>query len=216
MFRAWASSWPEIIPRANAIDFSSAPPNLTTLGNNSLFTHWRPKAHFIAPNSWMNDPMTLWYKADGQGGGKFKASYQAHPHHVQWGNISQASAASDDLIHWKDVPSWKDDRLTLYPSQPNDRLGVFDGTVIPKGYKGFPTVIYTGVKYLPTGWTIPYTPGTETQNLAWTEDDGVTWKKLETNPSWEWLFQSTTIERLTASNPGVPVPPTTFNGTRPM
>jgi hypothetical protein len=80
---ASADSWPKIVPRAGGIDFSTAPPNLTTLGNNSLFTHWRPKAHFIAPNSWMNDPMTLWYKADGQGGGKFKASYQAHPNHVQ-------------------------------------------------------------------------------------------------------------------------------------
>ncbi|KAG8903154.1 hypothetical protein FRC01_009309, partial [Tulasnella sp. 417] len=237
------------VPRDGGIDFSSAPPNLTTLANNTLFTYWRPKAHFIAPNSWMNDPMTLWYKADGQGGGKFKASYQAHPNHVQWGNISQASAASDDLIHWRDVPSWKDDRLTLVesfllsrlrmsriqltkpktsqsPSQPNDRLGVFDGTMISKGYKGFPTIIYTGVKYLPTGWTIPYTPGTETQNLAWTEDGGVTWQKLETNPviggppegmnitAWRdpWLFQSPTLERLTASNPGTPTPGTTFNG----
>lgn len=224
------TAWPEILPRKDGIDFSSAPPNLTTLGNNSLFTHWRPKAHFIAPNSWMNDPMTLWYKPDGEGGGKFKASYQAHPNHVQWGNISQASAVSDDLIHWKDVPSWKEDRLTLYPSQPNDRLGVFDGTMIPdKGYKGFPTLIYTGVKYLPTGWTIPYTPGTETQNLAWTEDGGVTWKKLESNPVIggppegmnitafrdPWLFQSPTLERLTASNPGTPTPPTTFNGTAP-
>ncbi|KAG8959882.1 hypothetical protein FRC00_001162 [Tulasnella sp. 408] len=197
-----------LVSRADGIDFTSAPPNLTTLANNTLFTYWRPKAHFIAPNSWMNDPMTLWYKADGEGGGKFKASYQAHPNHVQWGNISQASAASDDLIHWKDVPSWKDDRLTL-------------------GYKGFPTIIYTGVKYLPTGWTIPYTPGTETQNLAWTEDGGVTWHKLKTNPVIggppegmnitafrdPWLFQSPTLERLTASNPGTPTPPTTFNGT---
>ncbi|KAG8975448.1 hypothetical protein FRC05_005778 [Tulasnella sp. 425] len=223
-----APSWADLMmPRADGIDFSSAPPNLTTLANNTLFTHWRPKAHFIAPNSWMNDPMTLWYKADGQGGGKFKASYQAHPNHVQWGNISQASAVSDDLIHWKDVPSWKEDRLTLYPSQPNDHLGVFDGTM--KGYKGFPTLIYTGVKHLPTGWTIPYTPGTESQNLAWTEDGGVTWHKLETNPviggppegmnitAWRdpWLFQSPTLERLTASNQGTPTPPTTFNGTAP-
>jgi hypothetical protein len=82
---ASADSWPGIVPRADGIDFSTAPPDLTTLGNNSLFTHWRPKAHFIAPNSWMNDPMTLWYKADGQGGGKFKASYQAHPNHLQVG-----------------------------------------------------------------------------------------------------------------------------------
>jgi beta-fructofuranosidase len=73
------------MPRSNGIDFSSVPPNLTSLANNSLFTHWRPKAHFIAPNSWMNDPMALWYKADGEGGGKFKASYQAHPNHVQVG-----------------------------------------------------------------------------------------------------------------------------------
>ncbi|KAG9088980.1 hypothetical protein FS749_001711 [Ceratobasidium sp. UAMH 11750] len=226
---AVANPWPEIVPRAGRIDFSSAPPNLTSLGNNSLFTHWRPRAHFIAPNSWMNDPMALWYEADGRGGGKFKASYQAHPNHVMWGNISQASAASDDLIHWKDVPSWKgnrEERLTLYPGQINDRVGAFDGTVIPKGYKGFPTLIYTGVKYLPTGWTIPYIPGTETQNLAWTEDGGVSWKKLESNPVIggppvgmnitafrdPWLFQSPTLAKLTASNPGTPTPPTTFNG----
>ncbi|QRW02501.1 glycoside hydrolase family 32 protein [Ceratobasidium sp. AG-Ba] len=227
---AAATSWPEILPRAGGIDFSAAPPNLTFLANNSLFTHWRPRAHFIAPNSWMNDPMALWYKPDGQGGGKFKASYQAHPNHVQWGNISQASAVSDDLIHWKDVPTWKgtpQERLTLYPSQINDRVGVFDGTMIPSGgYKGFPTLIYTGVKYLPTGWTIPYTPGTETQNLAWTEDGGVTWKKLKTNPVIggppagmnitafrdPWLFQSPALAKITASNPGTPTPQTTFNG----
>lgn len=122
-------------------------------------------------------------------------------------------------------------------------------TSVSKGYKGFPTLIYTGVKYLPTGWTIPYTPGTESQNLAWTEDGGVTWHKLETNPviggppegmnitawrdpvsqtpnsqapndrelnpSLQWLFQSPTLERLTASNQGTPTPPTTFNGTAP-
>jgi hypothetical protein len=81
-----------------------------------------------------------------------------------------------------------------YPSQPNGRLGVFDEYVIlyfqlgltiksvPKGYMDFPTLIYTGVKYLPTGWTIPYTPGTETQNLASTEDDRATWHKLDLNP----------------------------------
>nr|UZP16976.1 RcGH32 [Ceratobasidium cereale] len=226
---AASDSWPDILPRANGIDFSAPPPSLNTLANNSLFTHWRPKAHFLSPNSWMNDPMALWYQADGLGGGKFKASYQAHPNHVEWGNISQASAVSDDLIHWKDVPTWKgslDERLTLYPSQINDRVGVFDGTMIPKGYKGFPTLIYTGVKYLPTGWAIPYTPGTETQNLAWTEDGGVSWKKLESNPVIggpppgmnitafrdPWLFQSPTLAKLTASNPGTPTPPTTFNG----
>jgi beta-fructofuranosidase len=26
------------------------------LGNNSLFTRWRPRSRFIAPAGWMNDP----------------------------------------------------------------------------------------------------------------------------------------------------------------
>ena len=59
--------------------FNELPPSLDSLPNNSLFTYWRPKAHFIAPNvrhlklssllyyvtdwnlqSWQNDPMNMW------------------------------------------------------------------------------------------------------------------------------------------------------------
>lgn len=39
--------------------------------------------------------------------------------------------------------------VTIGPGNKNDPLAVFDGSVIPKGYKGNPTLIYTGVHYLP-------------------------------------------------------------------
>jgi beta-fructofuranosidase len=31
-------------------------PDLATAANNSLFDKWRPRFHFLGPNSWQNDP----------------------------------------------------------------------------------------------------------------------------------------------------------------
>lgn len=70
--------------------------------------------------------------------------------------------------------------------------GVFDGTVVPNGVDGHPTIIcpfvarsaglirsdtstYTGS--LGAEASPPEQPGTETQSLAYTEDDGETWIK---------------------------------------
>lgn len=35
---------------------NAAPGDLTSCGNSTLFFVWRPKARFIAPEGWMNDP----------------------------------------------------------------------------------------------------------------------------------------------------------------
>lgn len=40
------------------LDQSTPPGNLTFCGNSSLFSIWRPKARFIAPEGWMNDPQS--------------------------------------------------------------------------------------------------------------------------------------------------------------
>lgn len=123
----------------------------------------------------MNDPQGLWQRDDGS----FHAGYQCHPQHYQWGNISQCSAFSDDLTYWRDANSWQDPK-TLYPSQIYDIRGVFDGSIIKKGWKGYPTTIYTSVFPAPLGATSqpPEQEGAETQSIAYTKDGGATWTKL--------------------------------------
>lgn len=62
-----------------------------TLGNNSLFTWRRPRSHFLAPHSWLNDPCGPLYDPNT---GLYHLHYQFHPSHVDWGNISWGHATS--------------------------------------------------------------------------------------------------------------------------
>lgn len=102
------------------------------------------------------------------------------------------AATSKDMCRWHDVvrePSGAEDDVarqyrerlpsTLEPAATTyDNLGVFDGTIIPRGYRGHPTLIYTAVRHLPTGFSLPYHPGTETLCLAYTTDRGRSWIRL--------------------------------------
>ncbi|TDL27056.1 Arabinanase/levansucrase/invertase [Rickenella mellea] len=164
--------------------FAEPPPSLDVFPNNSLFTYWRPTAHFIAPNSWQNDPMNMWVQKGADGALQWHVGYQYHHAHVQWGNISQAAAVSSDFLTWKDVGSHQLNPTNIGPTAQYDRLGVFDGTHIPAadGHLGFPSMIYTSVSELPTAWNVPYINGTESQSLVWTEDNGTTWKRFDGNP----------------------------------
>lgn len=66
------------------------------------------------------------------------------------------------------------------PSQLYDIRGVFDGAIIKDGWNGHPTIFYTSAFTGPLGHkTIPpEKEGAETQSMAYTEDDGQTWTKL--------------------------------------
>ncbi|KIM20837.1 glycoside hydrolase family 32 protein [Serendipita vermifera MAFF 305830] len=176
------------------VDQNSPPGDLTTCGNSTLFFVWRPKARFIAPEGWMNDPQGLFQRSDGS----FHAGYQCHPQHYQWGNISQCSAFSDDLTYWRDANGWQNPK-TLYPSQIYDIRGVFDGSIIANGWDGYPTTIYTSVFPAPLGVTSSPAErvGAETQSIAYTKDGGASWIKLNfgygANPViWDWPVQNLT------------------------
>jgi hypothetical protein len=85
-----------------------APPgNLTQCGNSTLFFIWRPKARFLAPEGWMNDPqgknslhlaniiliivsIGLFQRRDGS----FHAGYQCHP---QVNNLTRFGLVSNIL-----------------------------------------------------------------------------------------------------------------------
>ncbi|KAF4548613.1 Glycosyl hydrolases family 32 N-terminal domain-containing protein 1 [Elsinoe fawcettii] len=158
------------------------------MGNNSLFTRWRPTSHFIAPAGWMNDPCGAMYDPTRD---TYHLFYQWHPNHINWGNISWGHATSKDLVSWTDVGGWEGNNAeALVTAGGNNStyngLGIFSGTAQPVNLQGEQdgtlAVFYTSVQYLPTNWRIPYTPGTESQSIATSTDGGQTWQDYENNP----------------------------------
>lgn len=95
-----------IIHGSNAQNASALPnvldaDTIASLGNNSLFTRWRPVSHFSAPAGWMNvswlqrpdyninqwliwwqDPCGMMYDPTRD---EYHLMYQWHPNHIDWG-----------------------------------------------------------------------------------------------------------------------------------
>lgn len=100
--------------------------------------------------------------------------------HVGWLHLGAAGATTDDLVTYHDLNA--DGAPFIVSGGKNDPIAVFDGSVIPSGIDGKPTLLYTSVSYLPIQWTIPYTRGSETQSLAVSTDGGRNFTKLDHGP----------------------------------
>lgn len=178
-------------------DFTQPPiANLSNYQNGSLFDQWRPKAHFIHPSNQLGDPTAFW--ADPDDGGKFHFtalySYIRGSGNASLGTSSFSGATTCDLLHYEDLSGWENP-VQMGPGNAVDPVADFDGGVVAKGYKGLPTLIWTAVKGLPISWTIPYNDGYESQALAYSEDKGKSWIKLDGG----------------ANVPVIPLPPYTGN-----
>ncbi|OGE54969.1 hypothetical protein PENARI_c005G11792 [Penicillium arizonense] len=152
----------------SSVDYNSAPPNLSTLANATLFNTWRPRAHILPPSGKIGDPCM--HYTDPKTG----------LFHVGFLHDGIAGATTDDLATYTDL--MPDGRPSIVAGGKNDPLAVFDGSVIPNGIDGLPTLLYTSVSYLPIHWSIPYTRGSETQSLAVTYDGGRNFTKLSQGP----------------------------------
>ncbi|KAJ7136062.1 glycosyl hydrolase [Mycena epipterygia] len=166
-------SAPVFVAAGCSVDQTSPPGDLTSCPDSSLFSVWRPRARFIAPEGWQNDPQGLYQRADDS----YHAGYQCHPNHYTWGNITQCAAHSKDFVYWEDMNGWENP-ATIWPSEIFDIRGVFDGSIMKNGYNGFPTTIYTGTFPGPLGSGTNEAEGAEMQSIAYTEDDGQSWIKL--------------------------------------
>ena len=133
-------------------------------------TH-RPQFHFTPESNWMNDPNGLVYYKD-----KYHLFYQYYPEGIVWGPMHWGHASSKDLYHWEHHP------IALYP----DELGnIFSGcAVIDKqntaGFgKNAMIAIYTyhDDKLKEQGYN-----NTESQAIAYSLDEGITWTKYSGNP----------------------------------
>ncbi len=126
----------------------------------------RPQFHFSPPRNWINDPNGLVFHR-----GEYHLFYQFNPFGEHWGHMSWGHAVSRDLVHWKHLP------LAL---AEESGVMIFSGSAVVDltnssglGKKGRAPVvaIYTG-----------HTRRLQTQNLAFSSDDGRTWKKYSGNP----------------------------------
>ncbi|KAM0561070.1 hypothetical protein ACHAPJ_003571 [Fusarium lateritium] len=100
--------------------------------------------------------------------------------HVGYLHEGAAGATTDDLVTYRDLNPGS--APFIRAGGLNDPVAVFDGSVIPSGINGTPTLLYSSVSYLPIHWTINYTRGAESQSLAVSTDGGRNFTKLRQGP----------------------------------
>jgi beta-fructofuranosidase len=159
-----------MVPRQANIDHNSAPPNLSTLANNTLFSTWRPKSHVLPAIGQVGDPCMHYTDPETQ---------LFHVGYLHDGS-GATGATTDDFVTYIDVNVNSENFIRA--GGKNDPVAVFDGAVIEHGINGTPTLLYTSVSYLPIQWTVAYTKGSETQSLAIARDGGSNFTKLEHGP----------------------------------
>ena len=123
---------------------------------------FRPQYHHSPAYGWMNDPNGMFYKD-----GEYHLYYQFNPYGSQWENMTWGHSTTKDLIHWEAQP------IAIEP----DAIGsIFSGSCVvdknnTSGFgKGTIIAFYTSAGQH------------QTQSMAYSTDNGKTFKKYENNP----------------------------------
>lgn len=135
---------------------------------------YRPQIHFSPKANWTNDPNGMVYN-----NGVYHLFFQYYPEGTTWGPMHWGHATSRDLIHWAEQP------IALYP----DSLGyIFSGSaVVDKkntsgfGKKGQVPLVAIFTHHNPIAQKEKRTDY-ENQSIAYSLDNGRTWKKYAQNP----------------------------------
>ncbi|SRR5579871_1640592 len=144
--------------------------------NDGLYKEkYRPQFHFTPAINWTNDPNGLVYYK-----GNYHLFYQHNPFGNVWGHMSWGHAVSKDLVHWKHLP---------IAIREENEVMIFSGSCVvdEKNSSGFakksgqiPMIaIYTG-HYIPD--SSKPDDYRQAQYIAYSLDDGITWKKYAQNP----------------------------------
>jgi fructan beta-fructosidase len=135
---------------------------------------YRPQIHFSPPAHWMNDPNGMVYYK-----GTYHLFYQYYPKATVWGPMHWGHATSADMVHWKNQP------IALYP----DSLGlIFSGSAVVDydntsgfGKNGKPPLVAIFTHH-DQAKEKAGKKDTQTESLAYSNDDGKTWAKYKNNP----------------------------------
>lgn len=144
------------------------------LNNNRNNNFYKPALHFSPAYGWLNDPNGLVYSE-----GQWHMFYQYYPMDTIWGPMHWGHAVSKNLIDWEHYP------IALAP----DELGnMFSGSAIvdkanttglfEKESESNLVAFYTASLPRPEISSADY----QTQCLAYSTDQGFSWKKYEKNP----------------------------------
>lgn len=127
----------------------------------------RPQFHFTAKTGWLNDPNGLVYKD-----GEYHLFFQHNPKGTEWGNMTWGHAISRDLVHWRQLDN---------AIEPDNRGTIYSGSAVtdPLNTSGLNADIIA--LYTAAGGKNPESNGQPfTQCLAYSQDNGRTFKKLDT------------------------------------
>lgn len=128
---------------------------------------FRPQFHFSPATNWCNDPNGLVYN-----NGTYHLFYQYNPFGNRWGHMTWAHATSTNLIHWKHLP-------IAIPEE--NGIMIFSGTcVVDKdNTSGFSKA---GKIPMVAVYTAHIENKNQSQHIAYSLNDGVTWTKYANNP----------------------------------
>ena len=139
-------------------------------GAPAASSDWQPKIHFFAPPDWINDPNGPIYLNR-----QYHLFFQTNPSGDQWGHMSWGHAMSPDLVHWK--------RLPIAIPEENG-VAIFSGSTVEDRENTSGLCGADGQK-TPGCLVAVYTAASrqkQTQNIAVSRDEGVTWTKYAGNP----------------------------------
>ncbi len=135
---------------------------------------YRPNFHFTPKANWMNDPNGMFYLND-----KYHLYFQYYPDGNVWGPMHWGHAISKDMITWEEQP------IAIYP----DDLGlIFSGSAVvdKENTSGFGK---DGIVPIVAMYTYHNMDGEkageidfQTQAIAYSLDEGMTWTKYDKNP----------------------------------
>ena len=141
---------------------------LITFSQNNYYTEqYRPRFHFSPVTNWTNDPNGLVFNK-----GKYHLFYQYNPFGNQWGHMTWGHAVSKDLIHWGHLP--------IAIPEEKDTM-IFSGTCVVD-YKNTSGFGKAGTVPMVAIYTGHIENVNQSQHLAYSNDDGITWTKYNKNP----------------------------------
>ncbi|WP_342773040.1 glycoside hydrolase family 32 protein [Flavobacterium cellulosilyticum] len=135
---------------------------------------YRPNFHFTPKTGWMNDPNGMFFYK-----GLYHLYFQYYPDDTVWGPMHWGHATSTDMI------TWNEEKIALYP----DEMGyIFSGSAVVdvNNTSGFGSLENPPIIAMFTYHNMEKEKAgeikTQSQAIAYSLDEGMTWTKYEANP----------------------------------